>query len=212
MTQKKWMIGLVAGLASLGSVEGAWAQPVRTVVGVVGGYAGNDADWTPASDNEEVGGLVLGAFADVGTSLGWLSVLAEGGYTRRGSDVLGGGASGDEVDGAVRADYLSFSLRPGAAIEFQRIRLRLSAGPTLEQLVRSRLTPGLDVVLDEPGGPAFGVTAGVGLGFITGLGRSVEVEARLFEGLSDAYTGDFRSVHFSAWEVVGRVGVPLARR
>lgn len=207
------MIGLVTGLAALGCVEGARAQPVRTVVGVVGGYAGNDADWKPTAGTEDVGGLVLGVFADVGTSLGWLSVLAEGSYTRRGSDMLGGeSASGDVIDGAVRSDYLSFSLRPSVAIEVQRVRLRASAGPTLEQLVRSRLTSGLDVVLDEVGGPAFGVTAGVGLGFVTDSGRIVEVEARLFEGLGDAYTGDFRSMHFSSWELVGRVGVPLARR
>lgn len=44
-----------------------------------------------------------------------------------------------------------------------------------------------------------------------GGGRSVGVEGRVFEGLSDAYSGDFVSLRNRSWEAVVRFGIPLRR-
>lgn len=185
------------------------AQQTTTVVGVLAGYSATEQIWEPEADVERVGGVVIGAYLDAATPSEWLSVLAEGTYTQRGGDVAGGGTG--LVEGAVRSDYLSVNVRPKARARVGRARLNVAVGPTVDILVRSRVAPGFETVLAEEGTTVFGVTAGVGLELWVGGGRTFGVEGRIFEGLADAYSGDFVSLRNRSWEIVGRFGISLER-
>lgn len=52
---------------------------------------------------------------------------------------------------------------------------------------------------------ATGVDVGIGGGRLAGL------QVRLFEGVSDAYSGDLFSLRNRSWEIVGRLGFVLDR-
>lgn len=207
------LVGALGG--ALVVVSGLLASPSSAVaqrtslVGVVGGYASTEQIWKPEADVESVGGLVIGAYVDARTPLGWLSVLAEGSYTQRGGDVVGAARGG--AQGAVRSDYLSVAVRPGVGVRVGPARLRLSAGPAFDLLVRSRLASGFETVLDREASTVFGLLAGVGLDLSIGGGRTVGLEGRLYEGLADAYSGDFVSLRNRSREVVARFGITLDR-
>lgn len=194
-------------LVSLATPPPASAQSGSTV-GVIAGYAANEQVWAPEEDAEPVGGLVLGAYLAAATPKSWLSVLAEGAYVQRGGDVVGGEQG---VEGAVRADYLSINVRPRIGLAAGPARLSLAAGPAIDVLIRSRIASGFQALLSEEGTTVFGVMAGVGLDAGIGAGRTVGLEGRIFEGLGDAYSGDFVSLRNRSWEVVARFGIAFER-
>lgn len=130
------------------------AQESGTTVGAVVGWTSTEQIWEPDAEVDRVGGVVFGAWVDAGTPAGWLSVVAEGAFTQRGGDVLA--SDGGAVEGAVRSDYLSISVRPGARAALGPARVHLSAGPALDIVLRSRLDTGLAPVLPEEGGQIFG--------------------------------------------------------
>lgn len=202
------LVALAAvSLVSLATPAAASAQSGSTA-GVVAGYVANEQAWDPEAEAEPVGGLVLGAYISATTPKSWLSVLAEGAYVQRGGDVVGGEQG---VEGAVRADYLSINVRPRIGLAAGPVRVSLAAGPAIDVLIRSRIASGFQALLRDEGTTVFGVMAGVGLDAGIGAGRTVGLEGRLFEGLSDAYSGDFVSLRNRSWEVVARFAVAFER-
>jgi len=181
-----------------------------TVVGLVGGYNTTKQIWKPVTPVDQVGGLTIGGFAHATTPVGWLSVIAEGAYTQRGGDVIGDG-QGQSETGAIRSGYLTVGVHGRASVPVGPVRVHLSAGPTIDQLMRSRLDPSLVGVLENEGSMVFAVTAGFGAGMRIGERVSVELELRVVEALSDAYSGGFRSVKNRSKELVARIGIPLPR-
>jgi hypothetical protein len=197
-------IGLSVVLVAPAALD---AQQPRTLVGVVGGWVQNRHVWSPKSATERVGGVMVGAFLRARTPASWLSVHAEGLWTQRGGDVF------DDLDGAlvrgsIRTDYLTLAVHPRLSVALGPARLHLAAGPTIDQILRSRLGPGLRMVLADEARTLFGVGAGVGVGTIVG-GVHAEAEARLFEGLGDAYSGPFVSVRNRSFELLVRAGIPI---
>jgi hypothetical protein len=195
--------------ASLLAATNLAAQNAPTIVGGMAGYNSSTGIWKPASESQAVGGFTVGAFALASTPVGWLSFLAEGAWAQRGSDVTRT-VDGQPVTGGVRSDYITVSVQPRASTALGPVTVHLSGGPTLDLLVRSRLDPGLAPVLDDVG-TVFGVTGGVGLGTRVSGRYRVEVEVRIFEGLGDAYSGNFVSMRNRSVEFVARVGMPRPR-
>lgn len=186
------------------------AQERGTIAGGVVGYSATTLLWRPAAEVAAVGGIVVGAFADAATLVGWLSVLAEGAYTQRGGDIESD-RQGRDVIGSVRADYLSIAVHARAALSVGRARVHLSAGPTVDQLLRRRMDAVTASILQRETPSVFGVSVGVGAGVRVTTRVFAEVEARLFEGLSRAHAGDFLTVRNRSFEVVTRIGVPIRR-
>lgn len=189
--------------------QGPSVSPAGPRAGVFAGVNTTEQEWSPAAEAEAATGFMVGAFLDVATPLPAFSILAEGSYTQRGGDVVDAGTAA--VEGAVRTDYLSVSLRPKLTASIGPARLYAAAGPVFENVLRSRVSTGFETILEREGRSVFGVLAGAGVDVSLGGGRTVGVEARRFEGLGDAYDGDFLSVRNRSWEAVVRFGIPLRR-
>ena len=187
-------------------VSGRPAEP--TIVGVTGGWNVNDGLWKPEAGTETVGGIVLGGFVNAATSLSWFGVRAEILWTQRGLDVVDDAGA---PAGSVRADYLTFAIHARAATDVGPVRFHLAAGPTVDQTVQRRVDAQLGPALNREVGTAFGVHAGAGAGFTVAERYRIELEARWFEGLSDAHAGDFLSVRNRSFELLTRVGIPRPR-
>ncbi len=190
----------------------AQTLPEPTVFGVVAGYASTAGLWKPDADDRTVGGAVLGGYADARTPLRWLSIRVEVLWSQRGSDVVLPSTGPLPLMGGVRADYLTFSVRPRATREVGPARLHVAAGPVFEQLVRERVDATLGPTLNREVATVFGVLAGAGVGTTLGGRWRVELEGRVYEGLSDAFSGDFVSARMRSFEAVARVGIPRPRR
>lgn len=187
----------------------ARAQTPGSIVGVTVGRVVNEHLWQPDTESDRVGGFVLGAFVNAATPAPWFSVHAEAAVTQRGGDVSGS-PSGEPFTGGIRADYLTVSVHPRASIALGRVALHVKAGPSIDQVLRSRLSTALAPVLQEAS-MIFGISAGVGLSATVSGPWVTEVEARVVEGLGDAYSGPFVSARNRSFEFVLRVGRPLRR-
>ncbi|MDX1495170.1 MAG: hypothetical protein R3253_13970, partial [Longimicrobiales bacterium] len=152
-------LAAVTLLAAFASPSEAQGPP--SMAGVVVGYSATEQLWEPEADVGRVGGFLVGAYLNATTPRDWLTVLAEGTFTQRGGDVIGGGSG--PVEGAVRSDYLSFSVRPQLRAGSGRVRVHVAAGPAIDILVRSRLAPGFESVLANEGSLVFGLLAGAGV-------------------------------------------------
>lgn len=195
---------LLAGLGSRAS-----AQDPTNFVGIVGGYTSTEQVWSPDVPVEQVGGVAVGAFLNVQAPPRWLSFTAEAVYTQRGSDVVLD-VEGTPVPGGVRADYLTLAVEARASLPVGPLRAHLGVGPLYDVLLRSRLDPQLAQAFDMERTAPFGVTAGAGLGGRVRGRWLAEVEARVVEGLQSAYEGDFVSVRNRSYELIVRIGVPMA--
>jgi hypothetical protein len=195
-----------SALAAQESALPSAAEP--TIVGVTGGWNVNDGIWKPDAETETVGGVVLGGFVNAATSLSWFAVRAEILWTQRGLDVVDDAGA---PAGSVRADYLTFALHARAATNVGPVRFHIAAGPTVDQTLQRRVDAQLGPALNREVGTAFGVHGGVGAGFTVADRYRIELEARWFEGLSDAHAGDFLSVRNRSLELLTRVGIPRPR-
>jgi len=207
MRLRSWSLPLLA-VAAL-SAEGTAAQSRPITLGGLGGWVQNTPVWNRGFETESVGGLVLGAWVNVPTPVPWLSVTAEAAFTQRGSGTFLDPA---EVPGAlgvspIRTDYVTASVLPRGTLEVGALRLHAATGPTMDLLLRSRVDVVLEPELDEPATAVFAWTAGVGIGMDVGTGWVAEIEARIVEGLSSAYSGDLGTLRNRSIEVLARVGV-----
>lgn len=195
-------------LLAAGLVAPASAQRPITLGGLAG-YVHNSPVWNRGFETESVGGAVLGAWVNVPTPLPWLSVTAEAAFTQRGS---GTRLEPEEVPGAlgvsaIRTDYVTASVLPRATLEVGPLRLYAATGPTMDLLLRSREDVLLEPLLDEPATAVFAWTAGAGLGADVGTGWVAEIEARIVEALSNAYSGGLGTLRNRSFEILVRVGV-----
>ena len=185
------------------------AQVPGSVEGVVAGWVTNEQVWRSEYETEAVGGGQLGGFVNAATPLSWFRVRAEFLWTQRGGSVTGQ-ISGDPLVGETRTDYLTLGVQPRTALRIGQLEVFGVAGPMLEVVLRNRFTSELAVAVQEVG-TAYGVGAGVGVAVPINASLFAEIEARLFEGLGDAYTGNFVSAKNRSFGVVVRIGRPLRR-
>lgn len=182
-----------------------------TIVGAVVGYTTTTGIWKPAAESEVVGGGVIGGFITAATPIPWFAIRAEGSITQRNSDVLA--VAGDQtVRGGVRTDYVSVAIHARVSAGLGPIRIHVTGGPTVDQILRSRLDANLRPVLNREASMVLGAGASVGVGTTVSGRYRVEVEARLFEGLGDSYSGDFVQMRNRSIEFVTRVGIPRPGR
>jgi hypothetical protein len=207
-TRRRSVVAVAVALAAVPAALSA--QTPGTLIGAVGGWVQNRQVWSPSSETERVGGILLGAFLRAATPADWLSVQAEALWTQRGGEVFDD-VDGQLLQGSVRSDYLTVAVHPRASLAWGPLRVHLVAGPTLDQPLRSRFDPSLRMVLENEAPTVFGVSVGAGLGTVLAGQVHAEVEARVFEGLGDAYSGSFVSVRNRSIEILGRVGMPLRR-
>lgn len=202
-------VAALTAISGPGATSAQNAEP--TLVGAVAGVAATTSIWKPAAESEREVGAVLGIFLTAATPVPWFSIRAEGTVTQRNSDVLA--VSGDEtVRGGVRTDYVTFALHARLSTRVGPVRFHAAAGPVIDQILRSRLDPNLRPVLERESSMVFGAGAAVGLGTTVAGRYRVEAEARLFEGLGDAYSGDFVQMRNRSVEFVTRVGIPRPGR
>jgi hypothetical protein len=114
---------------------------------------------------------------------------------------------GVPTPGGVRSDYLTFTLHPRVSTSLGPLRIHLAGGPVLETLLQSRVDPSLAPIIQGTS-TIFGLSGGAGLGMRVAGRYRVEVEARVFRGFTDAYSGLAVSTQNRALEVVARVGIP----
>ncbi|HSM06260.1 MAG TPA: hypothetical protein VK858_16690, partial [Longimicrobiales bacterium] len=194
------------------SVPQAADRRQAVTAGVVLGYVHNEQRWSREVETDAVGGGLLGAWVNVPTPVHWLSVTAEGVFTQRGGDArLDQVAPGVTGTRAIRTDYVTVSVQPRGAVALGPVRLHVTTGLTMDLLVRSRVDAALEQVLEDGATGVFGWTAGVGIRTGIGRGRVAELEARIVEGLGEAYAGEIGTVRNRSLELVGRVGIPLNR-
>ena len=202
------MAVLVASIAATAAVPAA-AQTPGSIVGVVGGWVTNEQVWRSEYETETVEGAQLGGFVNAATPLPWLRMRAEFMWTQRGGSVSGD-LNGDPLLGETRTDYLTVGVQPRVAASAGRFEVFGAAGPMLEIVLRNRFGTELAVALQEVA-TAYGVGAGVGIAARINSSLHAEVEARIFEGLGDAYEGNFISAKNRSFGFVARIGRPLRR-
>jgi hypothetical protein len=205
----------VAAIAAIAATVSGAVRPTAlaaqverepTIVGVVAGYVHNEGVWKPASESTPVGGVLLGGFANAATPIPWFAVRAELMWTQRGDDVdvvIGGVGT----PGGVRSDYLTFTLHPRVSTSLGPLRFHVAAGPVIETLLRSRVDPSLAPSLQATS-TIFGLSGGAGVGTRVAGRYRVEVEARIFRGFTDSYSGFTVSTQNRSLEFVARVGIP----
>lgn len=206
------VVGLTAALA--GDPAVAAAQPTSpvaterpTVVGVVVGAQRTEGLWRPDAESEAVAGGLLGVTVEAATPSSWLTVLAEVGFAQRNSNILGT-IEGQPLQGGMRTDYLSILLGPRFALPLSPLRMHLTLALGTDQVIRARLDPTLAPVLRESA-TVFGVGAIAGIGTTLSGRYRVDLEARVHEGLGEAYSGDFLGVRNRTFGVSARVAVPI---
>lgn len=203
----RWLVAALT--AATGYATGAEGQDTGTVVGLVGGLSRTEQVWKPSAPTEEHTGVVAGAFAEVPTTVGGLSVRAEGAVTGRGGDVTLE-VDGEPTSGRIRWTYLTVAVHGVLARSIGPVEASLAVGPTFDQLLSSRLDAILSQALDEEQALVLGIAVGAGLGAWVTDRLRVQVDVRLVEGLSDAYDGNFVSARNRSLEGLARVAVPLA--
>jgi hypothetical protein len=205
-------VPVLVGLVLASGVQPAAGQSRPATAGAFGGYVHNEHRWSREVDTEAVGGLVLGAWVDAPTGLGWLSVTAEGAYAQRGGDARFDDAVVPGAFGVspIRTDALTFSVLPRATLFLGPVALHAATGPTLDYILRSRLDPVLEPLLEEVT-TGFAWTLSAGIRGMVGEGYVAELEARIVEGLRDAFRGQGLSLRNRSLEVVARVGTALRR-
>lgn len=199
---------LVIGLV-LVMTPNVGAQTPGSVVGLVGGRVVNEQVWASGYETEPVRGVQLGGFLNAATPVPWFRMRAEFMWTQRGGSVAGG-PGGELLSGETRTDYLTVGIQPRLAARRGRVEIFAVAGPMIELVVRHRIGAELSDVLQEVPS-VYGVGAGVGIAARIGSSVHAEVEARLFEGLGDAYEGDFLSAKNRSFGLVARIGRPMSR-
>lgn len=202
------VVATVVASASLPST--ARAQGPTSIVGAVGGWVTNEQVWRSEYQSESVGGVQLGGFLNASTPVSWLVMRAEFMWTQRGGSVTGE-LNGDPVVGETRTDYLTVGVQPRVAVSRSRFELFAAAGPMIEVVLRNRFGSELAVALQEVG-TVYGVGAGLGIAARLTSSWHAEVEARVFEGLGDAYEGSFLSAKNRSVGFVVRLGRPFRRR
>ena len=159
-------------------------------------------------DSDTRAGALVGAFVDVQTPVGPLSILAEAFYAQRGGRFDLGGTSG--LQGQVQADVLGFTVAPTLHAGIGPVSVYAYAGPMVETPVRTRFTEELSPAYRNPAGQVFAVTAGAGLAVRAGI-WSVRAEARVVEELSAAFSGDAGDFRHRSKEILLRVGRSVVR-
>ena len=202
-------LSLLAAGALAAGVGPCAAQAPPITLGGMGGWVRNSPVWDRGFEAEPVGGLLVGAWVDVPTPVARLSVTAEAALTQRGSGTVLDPAAVPEAFGThpIRTDYLTTSVLPRATLRLGVVRLHATTGPTMDLLLRSRVDVILDARLEDAATAVFGWTLGVGIGTDRAGTRVFGIEARLFEGLGHAYSGDVGDLRNRSFEVLARVGV-----
>tara|TARA_Y100000817_G_C16855022_1_gene543620 strand:- start:946 stop:1458 length:513 start_codon:yes stop_codon:yes gene_type:complete len=169
----------------------------------------NEQVWNSEYQTEKVGGVQVGGFLNARTSVPWFEMRAEFMWTQRGGSVVGD-LRGGELIGEARTDYMTVAVQPRFAARLGLVEVFATAGPVIDVVLRNRFSPELGLGLQEVA-QVFG--AGVGAGFAATLPSSfhAEIEARVFEGLGDAYSGDFVSAKNRSSGLVLRFGRTLSR-
>lgn len=202
-----FLSGALMLVASSSPAQAQLALEEPTIVGVVVGYSTTTGVWKPASVSEKKAGGIVGAFINAATPVPWFSIRVEGTISQRNSDVTAD-SGGATLRGGLRTDYISFAVHPRVSYALGPVRIHAAAGPTVDQIIRGRLDPNLRSVLNRESSTVFGVGASAGLGATIAGRYRVELEARVYEGLSDAYSGDFVQMRNRSMEFVTRVGIP----
>jgi hypothetical protein len=202
------VIGLLAVVLSVSPVV-VNAQTSSSIAGVVAGRVMNEQVWNSEYQTEKVGGVQVGGFLNARTSVPWFEMRAEFMWTQRGGSVVGD-LRGGELIGEARTDYMTVAVQPRFAARRGLVEVFATAGPVIDVVLRNRFSPELGLGLQEVA-QVFG--AGVGAGFAATLPSSfhAEIEVRVFEGLGDAYSGDFVSAKNRSSGLVLRFGRTLSR-
>lgn len=202
------VIGLLA-VAISGSPVVVNAQTSSSIAGVVAGRVKNEQVWSSEYQTEKVGGLQVGGFLNAGTLVPWFKMRAEFMWTQRGGSVVGD-LRGDELIGEARTDYLTVAVQPRFSARLGLVEVFAAAGPVIDVVLRNRFSPELGLGFKEVA-QVFGAGLGVGLAATLPSSFHAEIEARVFEGLGDAYSGDFVSAKNRSLGIVLRLGQTLSR-
>ncbi|HKJ03531.1 MAG TPA: hypothetical protein VJ997_13780 [Longimicrobiales bacterium] len=190
---------------SAASVE---AQGVRAV-GVHAGQVRSRWRHDRSPDSEERTGPVVGAFVDVQSPAGFVSILAEASWTRRGGAYPIGVR--DTYTGTVQVDYLTLAVLPVLRLSAGPLSVLTYAGPAVDIHVRTRAGGELAAAFATPSPQVLTVDAGAGVELALGRGWSVRGEFRVNEGLTHAFSSDADNPRSRSREILVRVGRSAVR-
>ena len=183
------------------------AQEIRAVGGHLGRTSSRQM-WSGTLESDERKSLVLGAFVEVATPLGWLSVIPEASYVRRGG-VVSLAAVGLQGQGTVdtRVDYISFPVVLAARLFRNPVGVYAYIGPAVDYHLNTQGEPSVaDLYATEKKSVLNGVVGG-GVELLVAQRWSLRLEARLIEGLSGAFEGRLGEIRHRSFEFFIRAGV-----
>ncbi|MFC1660585.1 outer membrane beta-barrel protein [Gemmatimonadota bacterium] len=184
--------------------------PNRGIVGVFMGKTSSRQIWTPPFASARLEGLTFGLFVDVQTPIPFLSVRAEGGYVGRGTVVWDQAQDpARAAEAKVRSHYLTLPIHGKAAVGWGPLAGYVFAGPTVDILISSECSSQFCQVVRGERGMVVNVAVGLGFGLEWPGGFRSDMEARITEGLSEAYLGDRDSARNRSVELLVRLGKPL---
>jgi len=186
-------------------LDRAESQEIRAVGGLLGRVS-SEQTWTPSAETGPRSGWGLGAFVEVALPASFLSVVAEGLVVQRGTALYVDTESHMEQT-QVESDYLAFPLLLKLRYFHEPFGAYALAGPAVEYLLQTRADPGLGQVYRHEEGVVGSVVVGAGVEGLISTRVAVMLEARLNQGLTDAYSGDVAQVRRRTLEVLFRVGV-----
>ena len=191
-----------------------WASPVggqnQRTVGFHIGQVRSRQMWTGAISSANATGPSVGVNVDVPTPARFLSIRAELGYIRRGSVVWDDALDPDHLTPAhVRSHYLSIPILGKVRFRLGPGSVYLLAGPTLDQLLKTKCTQDLCSVLTDDRPTAFAVMVGSGVSIDFWDRFRADLEVRLTEGLADAYVSPSSGTHYRSSEFLLRACFPF---
>lgn len=199
-------VALVCVLSGFGPVSVA-GQEIRAAGALVGVNSSRHL-WSggpgPSGTSDPRSGVTLGAFVEVAAPPSWLGVLAEAAYAQRGAN-LAEDLTGS-VPAEVRSDYLVALLAPTIRWFGGSVGVSFGAGLGLEYLINTSAARELEIIYGNPTPVGLSGVLLAGGEYLHRERWLFRLEARWFEGLRQAYTGDVTDIRIRAMEVVLKVG------
>ena len=166
--------------------------------------------WDDPITGLSANGLTAGIQVDVPTPARFLSVVAGVGYAQRGSVVWDADLDPDrDLTALVRSHYLSVPIHGKLGTKVGPGGAYILGGPTMDLLLDTQCPQDFCALLSEDRPVALSATVGGGVFFEIPEEVRIDLEVRLTEGLTAAYTSNSTGVRYRSLEFLVRAGKPF---
>ncbi|MBT8398295.1 MAG: PorT family protein [Gemmatimonadetes bacterium] len=201
-----WFLFLSGALLTPAETE---AQPTRSLGFHLGQIRARQL-WDDPISGQSSNGLAAGVQVDIPTPARFLSVVVGLAYAQRGSIVWDTELDPDrELTAVVRSHYLEVPILGKLGAKVGPGGAYLLGGATVDLLLETQCPQDFCVLLAEDRPMVLSVTVGGGVSVDVGESARVDLEVRLTEGLSGAYSSGSTGIRYRSVEFLIRAGVPF---